>query len=72
MLVLPLVMGNLPFEWANTFAERLPGTGRPVPDLRRQPARHHDGPPHGSPSGAWALAALVGGGLRLLRTDANR
>ena len=72
MLVLPLVMGNLPFDWANTLAERLPGAGAlflifgesPLDTMTTTSAR--------LTLGAWALSALVAGGLRLLRSDANR
>ncbi len=73
MLILPLVMFNLPYDWSQWVAERLPGTGALF-------LIFGNGPPTGSmtPTSArvtlaiWALAALAAGGWRLLRTDANR
>jgi ABC-2 type transport system permease protein len=71
MLVLPLLLGSFPFEWAQDLSALLPGSSalKLVFD---------EGPPGLSivdarvTLGTWAAAALVAGGWRLLRTDANR
>ena len=69
MLVLPLVIAQFPYEWAQTIADLLPGRGAivliadedvmPVTEARLTLA-------------GWAVAAVVAGGWRLLRTDADR
>ena len=71
ILVLPLVLGNLPQEWAQDVAALLPGSsviflisgeglsdGMTVASARTTMA-------------AWAVAAIAAGGWRL-RTDASR
>lgn len=75
MLVLPLLLTmlwNFGFDWAETLAELLPGAGalhlmvdgEPFPGLTATAAR--------VTMAAWAVAALVAGGWRLLRHDADR
>jgi len=72
MLVLPLVLAQLPYDWAVTVAAHLPGAGAlflifgdgPSEDMTSTSAR--------ITLAAWATAALLAGGWRLLRTDANR
>lgn len=71
MLVLPLILGNLPFAWSQDLAVLFPGssamtliTGDGLPGLTLTDAR--------ITLAAWALGALLVGGWRLLRTDANR
>ncbi|WP_153393676.1 hypothetical protein [Ornithinicoccus halotolerans] len=72
MLVLPLLLAQLGYPWAVTVAAHLPGAGAlflvfgegPSDDMTTTSAR--------LTLAAWAVAALAGGGWRLLRTDANR
>jgi ABC-2 type transport system permease protein len=71
MMVLPLLLGNFPYQWANDLSVILPGSSaiKLVVD---------EGPPGLSVTDAritlvvWAIGALVAGGWRLVRTDANR
>lgn len=72
MLVLPLLLAQLGYEWAVTVAAHMPGAGAlylifgegPRDDMTTTSAR--------LTLTAWAVAALVAGGWRLLRTDVNR
>lgn len=70
VLVLPLLMGNLPFDWTKDVAALLPGTsmrqlliGEGLPGLTDTGAK--------STLAAWAFGAFVVGGWRLVRRDAN-
>jgi ABC-2 type transport system permease protein len=71
MLVLPLVLGNLPFGWAKDLAVLLPGSSalRLVVDAGPAGLTTTDAR---ITLAAWAVAALAVGGWRLVRTDANR
>lgn len=70
LLVLPLFMAQLPYDWAVTVAEHLPGSGAlflifrdgPFADMTVTTAR--------VTLVAWAIAALGAGGWRLVRSDA--
>jgi ABC-2 type transport system permease protein len=72
VLVLPILLGNLPFDWAVTLSSLMPGSGAiflivgdgPSDDMTVTSAR--------LTMAAWAVAALVAGGLRLMRSDAQR
>lgn len=72
VLVLPLVLGNLPQQWAVDLAALLPGSnviflisGEGLsPDMTVASAR--------TIMAFWAGAAVAAGGWRLLRTDASR
>jgi ABC-2 type transport system permease protein len=72
ILVLPLVLGNLPQQWAQDIAALLPGSsviflisGEGLsPGMTVTSAR--------TTMAVWACAVVVGGGWRLLRTDASR
>ena len=72
VLVLPPLLGNLPYDWAVDLSAALPGSNAlfliveegPGDDMTRTSAR--------LTLGAWAAVALLAGGWRLLRTDANR
>jgi ABC-2 type transport system permease protein len=71
MLVLPLILGNLPFDWAQDIAAILPGSsavrlilGEGIAGLTVTEAR--------ATLAAWAVGAMLAGGWRLLRTDADR
>jgi hypothetical protein len=62
----------LPYEWSVTSSARMPGSSAlflifgegPHEDMTTASAR--------LTLGLWALALLVAGGLRLIRTDADR
>jgi len=72
VLVLPLLVAQLPYEWTTTLAAHLPGSGAlflifgegPRDDMTTTSAR--------LTLAAWATGALLAGGWRLLRSDANR
>lgn len=72
MLVGPLLLAQLPYEWTLDVATHLPGSGAlflifgegPRDDMTTTSAR--------LTLAAWGLAALVAGGWRLLATDADR
>jgi ABC-2 type transport system permease protein len=72
MLVLPMLVAQLPYEWTTTLATHLPGSGAlflifgegPSDDMTTTSAR--------ITLAAWAVTALLAGGWRLLRSDANR
>ena len=72
ILVLPLVLAQVPYDWAVTVAGHLPGAGAlflifgegPLDDTTPTAAR--------VTLAAWAVAALVAATWRLLRTDATR
>ncbi|KAB7744163.1 hypothetical protein GA707_11995 [Nostocoides sp. F2B08] len=72
ILVLPLVLGNLPQQWAQDVAALLPGSnviflisGEGLSDdLTVTSAR--------TTMAAWACTAVAAGGWRLLRADASR
>jgi ABC-2 type transport system permease protein len=72
VLVLPMLVAQLPYDWALSLSARLPGSGAlylifgegPLDDMTVTSAR--------LTLATWAGAALLAGGWRLLRTDANR
>jgi ABC-2 type transport system permease protein len=72
LLVGPLLLAQLPYQWTLTTATHLPGSGAlflifgegPSDDMTTTSAR--------LTMVAWSLAALVAGGWRLLATDADR
>ncbi|PWU55539.1 hypothetical protein DLJ47_09595 [Micromonospora sp. S4605] len=70
MLVLPLLLPQFGYEWMSALADVLPGTGAAFLLLGRVPGMTT------SSSVlvllAWAAGALLLGGLRLIRDDANR
>lgn len=71
LLVLPLLVAQLPFDWAATVSSRLPGSGAlflifgegPLDDMTATSAR--------ATLVAWAAGAMAAGGWRLLRSDAG-
>ena len=71
VLVLPPLVAQLPYEWAATLSASLPGSCAlflifgegPSDDLTATSAR--------VTLVVWAVAALLAGGWRLVRTDAN-
>ncbi len=72
VLVLPVLLAQLPYDWAVDLSALLPGSGAlylifgegPGDDMTTASAR--------LTLAAWAVSALLAGGWRLLRTDANR
>jgi ABC-2 type transport system permease protein len=71
MLILPMIMGNLPFDWSREIAERLPGSAALHLIFGGQFGAVTDTSARVT-LGVWALAGLLAGGWRLLRTDAAR
>lgn len=71
LLVLPLLVAQLPFDWAATTSARLPGSGAlflifgegPMDDMTVTSAR--------LTMLAWAVGAMAAGGWRLVRSDAG-
>lgn len=71
LLVLPLLVAQLPFDWAATTSSRLPGSGAlflifgegPLDDMTVTSAR--------LTLVAWAVGAMAAGGWRLTRSDAG-
>ncbi|NHA69005.1 hypothetical protein [Phycicoccus flavus] len=72
LVVLPLVLGNLPYETLRTLAEHLPGTGAVVVVFGEGPSPETTAAQGRLTLLAWAAGTLLLGGLRLLRTDATR
>ena len=73
VLVLPPLLANLPYDVGRRPLGPDAGLERALPHLRGGAARRHDG--HllaAHPGGLGASRALLAGGWRLLRTDANR
>jgi ABC-2 type transport system permease protein len=72
VLVLPPLLAQLPFTWATDLSALMPGSNAlflifgegPGDDMTVTSAR--------LTLTAWAVVALVAGGTRLLRADANR
>jgi ABC-2 type transport system permease protein len=72
VLVLPLLLAQLPYDWTVSLSARMPGSGAlylifgegPRDDMTTASAR--------LTLAGWAVAALVAGGWRLLRADADR
>jgi ABC-2 type transport system permease protein len=72
VLVLPVLVAQLPYDWSLSLSAGLPGSGAlylvfgegPLDDMTVTSAR--------LTLATWAGAALLAGGWRLLRTDANR
>lgn len=72
ILVLPMLVAQLPYAWAADLSALLPGSSAlhlifgegPSDDMTVASSR--------LTLAGWAVAALIAGGWRLLRTDANR
>ena len=72
VLILPLLLAQLPYDWSVNLSALMPGSGAlylmfgegPSDDMTTTSAR--------LTLAVWAAAALVAGGWRLMRTDANR
>lgn len=75
MLVLPILLAVLGFDWTQRLAELLPGYGAFFLLAGEGPGSPTAAVTEGSARltlGCWALAAMVAGGWRLLRADADR
>ena len=70
MLVLPIMLGNLGYEWTTTVSEHLPGTGAAYLLVGEVPGM--TGTSSVITMLCWAGGAVLLGWLRLLRDDANR
>jgi ABC-2 type transport system permease protein len=72
VLVLPMLLAQLPYDWAVSLSASMPGSGAlhlifgegPSDDMTVASSR--------LTLAAWAAGAVLVGGWRLLRTDANR
>jgi ABC-2 type transport system permease protein len=72
VLILPMLLAQLPYDWSLDLAALMPGSGAlhlifgegPSDDMTVTSSR--------ATLAAWALAALAAGGWRLVRSDANR
>jgi ABC-2 type transport system permease protein len=72
VLVLPMLLAQLPYEWSLTVATHLPGSGALYLIFGEGPSDEMTATSARLTLAAWAGAALLAGGWRLLRTDANR
>ena len=72
LLVLPLILGNMPWTWAVETAERLPGTSALTLILGGGPSDSLSDGQARTTLLIWAAGLLTLGGWRLVRTDANR
>ncbi len=72
LLILPLVLGNLPYETAVTIAANLPGSGAMYLVFGAGPDESMTEASATVVLLGWACGALALGGWRLLRTDASR
>lgn len=72
VLVLPPLLANLPYDWALELSAATPGSGALFLVLGEGPSDDTTTTSARLTLLAWAVAALLLGGLRLLRSDANR
>ena len=72
VLVLPPLLGNLPYEWAVDLSALMPGSNAIYLIFGEGPSDDMTVTSSRVTLAAWALGALLAGGWRLLRTDANR
>ena len=72
ILVLPLVLAQVPYDWAVTVAGHLPGAGALFLIFGEGPLDNTTPTAARVTLAAWAVAALVAATWRLLRTDATR
>lgn len=71
MLVLPLMLGSLPFDWSRQLAELLPGTSALVLITGEAAVMVTEAAAYITLS-LWAVVLLAAGGVRMLHTDASR
>jgi hypothetical protein len=72
VLVLPPLLGNLPYEWAVDLSALMPGSNAIFLIVGEGPSDDMTVTSSRVTLAAWALGALLAGGWRLLRSDANR
>jgi ABC-2 type transport system permease protein len=72
VLVLPLLLAQLGYAWSTELSARMPGSGALFLIFGEGPSEEMTVTSARLTLAAWALGALVVGGWRLLRTDANR
>jgi ABC-2 type transport system permease protein len=72
MLVLPPLLANLPYEWAVDLSALTPGSNALFLIFGEGPRDDMSDASSRLTLGAWAVAAVVAGGWRLVRADANR
>jgi hypothetical protein len=72
VLVLPPLLGNLPYAWAVELSAAMPGSNAIFLIFGEGPSDAMTVVSSRLTLSAWALSALLAGGWRLLRTDANR
>ena len=72
VLVLPLLLAQLGYVWATELSARMPGSGALFLIFGEGPSNEMTVTSARLTLAAGALGALVVGGGRLLRTDANR
>lgn len=72
LLVLPLLVAQLPFEWTTTLAAHLPGSGALFLVFGEGPDDSMTTTAARATMLGWAVGALLLGGWRLVRADATR
>lgn len=72
VLVLPPLLANLPYDWAVDLSALLPGSNALFLIFGEGPRDDMTVAGSRLVLSAWGVAALVAGGWRLMRTDANR
>jgi hypothetical protein len=72
VLVLPPLLAQLPYDWAATVSALMPGSSALFLVFGEGPSDDMTTTSTRLTLAAWAVTALVAGGWRLLRTDANR
>ena len=72
VLVLPLLLAQLPYDWAVTLSALMPGSGALYLIFGEGPSDNMTIASARLTLAVWAVTALLAGGWRLLRTDANR
>ena len=72
VLVLPPLMAQLPYEWAVTLSSLMPGSSALFLIFGEGPSDDMTTTSTRLTLAAWGVTALLAGGWRLMRTDANR
>ena len=72
VLVLPPLMAQLPYDWAVTLSSLMPGSSALFLIFGEGPSDDMTTTSTRLTLAAWGLTALLAGGWRLMRTDANR
>jgi ABC-2 type transport system permease protein len=72
VLVLPLLLAQLPYDWTVQLSALMPGSSALYLVFGEGPRDDMTAASSRLTLAAWAVAALLAGGWRLLRADANR